>query len=376
MLNGLNLGSGVINGTTVSGSASLRQNTLTRAFFANGNVGGLAQFLNSSTTVTGRAGGLMLRNGFAENLIKVNPQFDNVYLDGNPSNSTYHSMQLQLTKRLSGGFTNQTSYSWSRTLSDSSGDGGNTAAGPQTNHHYDPRNRALNKGLTSYHRTHTFLSNGTFELPFGPNRPFVNGSGIVSRIVEQWQLGAIFNWTSGAPLDIVAPISTITQVASNMPVVTGEFPKSSGRVTPAAVGATYFPNLRQIPDPSRSGVTTLQNLQAAFANFAIADDKGNVVLRNPAPGQPGTLGQRWIEGPGHVFLDVNLVKRIRIDETKQFEVRVDIRNFLNTPYWANPDTNINSVNFGRMLASGSTGANNADLNTGARSFTISTRLNF
>jgi hypothetical protein len=73
---------------------------------------------------------------------------------------------------------------------------------------------------------------------------------------------------------------------------------------------------------------------------------------------------------------MNLMKRIRIGETRQFEVRVDARNFLNTPYWANPDTNINSPNFGRMLASGSTGSNNADINSGARSFTISTRLNF
>lgn len=61
MLRGLNLGSGTINGTTVTGSASLRANTLTRAFFANGNVGQLAQFLQTSATVTNRAGGLLLK---------------------------------------------------------------------------------------------------------------------------------------------------------------------------------------------------------------------------------------------------------------------------------------------------------------------------
>jgi hypothetical protein len=70
------------------------------------------------------------------------------------------------------------------------------------------------------------------------------------------------------------------------------------------------------------------------------------------------------------------MKRVRVGENKQFELRIDARNFLNTPYWANPETNINSLNFGRMLASGSTGSNNADINSGARSFTISTRLTF
>jgi hypothetical protein len=378
MLRGLNLGSGVINGTTVTGSASLRTNTIFRAQLANGNVGQFADALNSQTTVTGRPGGLLLNSGlFPENFIKVNPQFGNVYTDGNPSNSTYHSMQLQITKRLSSGFTNQTSYTWSRTLSDSSNDGGNTAAGPETNHFFDPRNRSLNKSLVSFHRTHSILSNGTFELPFGPNRAFLNNApGFITRLVEQWQLGAIGNWTSGEPLNITAPVSTMTQVASNMPVLLGDFPKSTGAVTHVAVGATYFPGLQQVADPARGLVTTSQTLQSQFSNLAIADGQGNVILANPAPGRVGTLGQRWIEGPGHIGLDVNLIKRIRISESKQFEIRLDAVNVLNTPYWANPETNINSLNFGRMLAAGTTGSNNADINTGARTFTINARLNF
>ncbi|MBI2150378.1 MAG: TonB-dependent receptor [Acidobacteria bacterium] len=377
MLRGLNLGSGVINGRTVTGSASLRANTLTRGFLANGNVGQFADFLNSSPTVTNRNGGLLLNSGlFPENFIKVNPQFGTSTLDGNPGNSTYHSMQLQVTKRLSHGFTNSTSYTWSRTISNDSNDGG-FASFTISNHYFDPRNRALNKALVAFHRTHDIRSNGTLELPFGPTRRFLNGgSGVLSRLVEQWQLGAIFSWTSGAPLSLNAPISTITQANINMPLILGDFPKSTGKVTPDAAGATYFPGFQQVADPARSGVTTLQGLQNQFSNRAIADARGNIILANPGPGQLGTLGQRWIEGPGHVKLDMNLVKRIRIDESKQFEVRVDARNILNTPWWADPQTSINALNFGRMTASGTTGANSADINNGARSFTLTARLNF
>jgi hypothetical protein len=147
-------------------------------------------------------------------------------------------------------------------------------------------------------------------------------------------------------------------------------------VTPLAVGATYFPGLQQVTDPGRAGVTTAQGLQNQFSNRAIADEQGNIVLANPAAGQLGTLGQRWIEGPGHIGLDVNLIKRIRVDENKNFEIRVDAVNVLNTPYWANPDTNINSLNFGRMLAAGTTGSNNANINTGARTFTLNARFTF
>lgn len=161
-----------------------------------------------------------------------------------------------------------------------------------------------------------------------------------------------------------------------MPVILGDFPKNSGEVTPVAAGTQYFPGLRQVDDPSKSNVTTAQGLQTQFSNRAIVDAQGNVILANPAPGKLGTLGQRWIEGPDHVRFDANLVKRIRIDERKNFEIRVDVRNILNTPWWSDPDTNINSLNFGKMTGSGTTGANNADINSGARSFTLNARVNF
>jgi len=86
-----------------------------------------------------------------------------------------------------------------------------------------------------------------------------------------------------------------------------------------------LPGLRRVTDPARSGVTPnltgTQNLQSQFANLAIADAQGNLLLVTRAPGQLGTLGQRWIEGPSHTGLHVNLVKRLRIDETKVFESR-------------------------------------------------------
>jgi hypothetical protein len=258
-------------------------------------------------------------------------------------------------------------------------DDGGFAAFTTSNHYFDPRNRALNKSLLAFHRTHDIRSNGTFEFPFGPGRPFLsNAPDFVTRLVEQWQLGGLFSWTSGAPLNINAPISTMTQANANMPVILGDFPKSTGEVTPQQVGATYFPGLQQLNiDPTTlARVGTQQGLQGQISNRAIANQRGDVILANPLPGQIGTLGQRWIEGPGHIGLDVNLVKRIRLSENKLFEVRIDVRNVLNTPYWANPETNINSANFGRMLAGGTTGSNNADIDNGARSFTLNARVNF
>jgi hypothetical protein len=275
-----------------------------------------------------------------------------------------------VTKRLSHGFTNQTSYTWSKTLGDSSDDG---AAG-----YLNPRNRSLNKTIVDFHRTHSFRSNGTFEMPFGPGRPLLsNATGLVSRLVERWQLGGILSWTSGAPLTINATGSTFTQNTGNMPIILGDFPKNIGKVTPLANGATYFPGLQQIADPARASVTTAQGLQSQFSNFAIADAQGKIILANPAPGTLGTLGRAWIEGPSHIGFDVDLVKRVKLGENKEFEFRIDAINVLNTPRWQDPNTNINSTSFGRMTASDPTGSfQQSDLATGARTFTFNARVNF
>ena len=77
MLRGLNLGAGVVNGTTVTGSASLRAYTNTRAFIANGSLVQLADFLNRSTSMTGQGGGFVRNSGlFPENFFVLNPQFN------------------------------------------------------------------------------------------------------------------------------------------------------------------------------------------------------------------------------------------------------------------------------------------------------------
>jgi len=379
MLRGLNIpGAGVVNGTTVTGSAALRAYTSTRGFIANGNVGQLADFLNRNTSITGKGGGFVRNSGmFPENFFVPNPQFNTVTLHGNLSNSTYHALQAQLTKRLSRGFTSQTSYTWSRTLGASDGD--------EVLNSRDPRNRALDKTLLNYHRTHNFTSNGTYELPFGPGRRLLgNAPGIVQRFVERWQFGGIFSWSSGVPLTITAPVSTITQLTTgtpalpfNTPTIVGDFPKNIGKVTKLPNAVTYFPGLQQITDPSAAGVTSLNGLSGQFSNKAITDSQGHLLLVNPTPGQVGSLGLMWLEGPSRLGFDANLVKRVRITETKEFEFRVDAINVLNTPNFGfntNRDTqnnpylinlSISSPDFGRFTDA-----------QGSRRFTLGARLNF
>src|SRR5207302_2133770 len=138
----------------------------------------------------------------------------------NSGSSTYHSMVLVMNRRFAHGFTNQTSYTWSRNIGEQDEEATVT--------YRDPRNRSLNKQLLGYHRTHDFRSNGIWQLPFGPGQRLLGGaSSWVSRVVERWQLGAILSVSSGAPLSIGAPVSTFTATSNqNSPNIVGDFPKS------------------------------------------------------------------------------------------------------------------------------------------------------
>jgi hypothetical protein len=62
---------------------------------------------------------------------------------------------------------------------------------------------------------------------------------------------------------------------------------------------------------------------------------------------------------------VALSKGIQIGETTMFTIRADAINILNKPQWNNPNTDINSSNFGRITNAG-----------GTRTFIISARIDF
>jgi len=370
MLNGMNIpGAGVVNGTTITGSAALRAYTATRTFIANGNVGQLADFLNRTTNITNKGGGFVRNSGlFPENFFVLNPQFSAATLNANPGSSTYHSLNIQVTKRLAKGFTNSTVYTWSRALGENDADAAID--------YRDPNNERLNKSLLGFHRTHIFSSNGTYELPFGPGRALLSGApGWMQRLVERWQLGGILNLTSGAPFSVTAAVSTITQATSvSTPNIVGGFPNSAGKVTRLSNGVTFLPGIQQIADPAVTNVSAANALQGSFSNKAITDATGNLLLVNPGPGQIGNMGLHYIQGPGSVLFNVDLIKRVRITESKEFEFRVDAVNVLNRPNFATPTANtatalgtadINSPTFGRILSS-----------TGERSFVINGRLNF
>ena len=388
MLMGLNLGgtgAQTVNGTTWTGAMAVRANTTLRTQIANGSVGAFMNSLNTLQIPTAgnpilpnngnsAAGAVLRYNGFPENYVVASPQYSSVNLIGNISNSTYNSMQVQFTRRLAQGFTNTTSWTWSKAL-------GAPNSGPGTPTGFiDPSNRNAEKSLQDVDHLHQFTSNGTYELPFGTGHSLLgNAPGWVQHVVNKWQLGGIMNYLTGGPLSVttlstgMTGVQTISAVNAK-PDVVGPISKSWGTVTKLPGGPVYFNGYTQITDPGIAGVTSLNGLSSAYSNKAIAGPNGQTILVNPQPGEMGTLGFATARGPGAFYFDADMVKRFQITEHTQFEFRLDAINIFNHPNFAAPNMNMNSNTFGQItsLAAGvNTGGNG-----GMRSFIFNTRINF
>ena len=151
-----------------------------------------------------------------------------------------------------------------------------------------------------------------------------------------------------------------------LPNIVGAFPKSLGNVRVANGFVEYFEGISSRLAPTAGVFGSDPNNLASFStNREVVDSSGNVLLTDAAPGKVGTLGTRWIDGPGTLGLDVSLAKRIRIREKKSFTLRIDAIDVLNNPQWGNPNVDINNVNFGRITSA-----------TGNRNFALSTRFEF
>src|SRR4029078_12748184 len=114
--------------------------------------------------------------------------------------NNYHSMEAQVTLRPTNGISMQSTYTFSKNL------GISYAVGSTYTNALD---RHADYAILPDTRVHDFRTNGSFALPFGPNKMLLGSTtGSLARVIEGWQLGWIFNVNSGAPLSI-AGINTL-----------------------------------------------------------------------------------------------------------------------------------------------------------------------
>ena len=85
----------------------------------------------------------------------------------------------------------------------------------------------------------------------------------------------------------------------------------------------------------------------------------------------GTVGRNTMRGPGVVNMDLGLFRAFKLTEKFDLQFRAEAFNLSNTPHFTNPDGDVNSSNFGKILStddgySNSAGGRSRELRFGLR----------
>jgi hypothetical protein len=164
---------------------------------------GLTLLQSNINSPAARAAGIPIPfpgfNGSVAQALRPFPQ----YLDINTGSghgdksghSTYHAMVLKLDKRTSKGVTFQSSYVFSKLLTDAD----NYSADNSALDHY---NRRLEKSIGQLDQTHNFRLSGIWEMPIGKGKALLTNGGPLSWFLGDWRLSGFLNYNSGSPIDL------------------------------------------------------------------------------------------------------------------------------------------------------------------------------
>ena len=130
------------------------------------------------------------------------PQYcDNLTgLNQSVAESQYHSLQMKLEKRFSGGMYALVSYTLSRTTSsasDNTQSDASTWSGAQGV--ISPFEQERNKTVTADDVPHVLSVAFVYELPFGEGRKYLNNGGLANALLGGWQVSTVYRYSSGLP---------------------------------------------------------------------------------------------------------------------------------------------------------------------------------
>ena len=133
-------------------------------------------------------------------------------------NSEFQSLQTVFEKRFSHGLFFNANWVWSHSMDNSPYDGGADGPIPQ-----DPTNRRADWASSNNDVRHRLNVWSTYELPFGPGKPWLNGNSALNRyVIGGWQVDGIAVLQSGLPFTVTtASGPTNTGAGSRADVVPG-----------------------------------------------------------------------------------------------------------------------------------------------------------
>jgi hypothetical protein len=226
--------------------------------------------------------------------------------------STLNAGTFRLQRRMAKGIGGGLTYTLAKSMDNASNYGGGGTVVAQND-----QDLAAEYSLSSFDRRHQVNGNVSFELPFGPNKPWFHDGGFWGATLGGWRGAADYTWQSGTPL-------TPRVVAAARDVSSGVSGTLRADVVPGVPVFTSALSFPQFFNP------------AAF-----------VV---PPVGQFGDAGRNSITGPGSKLLNAQFSRDVRLGGNRAVTLQAMISNILNIANYAAIDTNVRSATFGQVLS--------------------------
>ena len=260
------------------------------------------------------------------------PQYSYIFNNFEAKGTDYYQgLQVEVDKRFSSGLAFLAGYTLSHLLSNADSGFSSFSNGGINKYNQKPEYVVSNAD-----EPQTFKVSGTYELPIGPKKKFLNNHGVTGQILGGWQVGWILDYESGTPFGVGengAPFpngfnrpnrnSAVSLKTASYSRVRDYFTKQGG----TGNGPSMF-------DPAAFTPTASQ--------YVIGD-----ALRNYGA----------LRGSGTAQESVNARKHFYIGERFQAVFQVDYFNALNRTKFGGPDTNANDGSFSQDTSTGS-GYNN------------------
>jgi len=246
----------------------------------------------------------------------------------------YQALQVDLREKPWHGAQLDVNYTWSHTLGVQPG---NDWTG--SFNMFTMRDLRLSYGPTLFDFRHVLHANGTYDLPFGKGRAFLNHGGVVDRVVGGWSFGTIVTYQSGAPAEVLGGYNN-----SNGPsyLQTGAR-YGDGGITLSGVTAAQLNSsvgVYNTGQPFANGVNPKYLANNGTGGGA------NSSLINPNT-TAGIIGYHpWLYGPRNFSQDMAITKSIPIRENLRFTFQSEFLNVWNHPTWGYLDTGVQDYGFG------------------------------
>ena len=242
------------------------------------------------------------------------------------ANSIYNALQLRIEKRFSQGLQFQFSYTFQKSLDDSSlGSsgysfltGGTATSQPNAR---DPNNLRLDRSLSAFSIPQIAQLAFLYQLPFGRHQKFgSNLNQFAEAVLGGWRVNGIYRVDNGLPIQL----GLCGGCGLSLPTYGTQYPDLLAPLHVAGTG----------------------NLNQYFANPQVAV--------KPAPYTDGNAPRILpnARAPGTDNLSASLFKEVPLGfrEGAKLQIRLEAFNVFNRVQFAAPDTNVGDATFGQITA--------------------------